>query len=217
MRFGRVTRPAALAALLTALVSCSTVEEALRPQDDTTELRRINSRYEAGEKRPADQDVDAYLTKHPKSSQGQLLKGWIQFSLKNDATARLAFDKAIALDPKADNAYVGLGALARRAGQLDLARKHYNKAIDLEPKNPEAMASLVVIELKNKQYARAVAMGERALVLDPDNAVVCANLAVAYHNQGNEQKRDELFSRAKQKGYKKTEALQKIFRGEIDL
>ena len=207
-----------LAALaLTCLVSCSDLEELLKPRDNGAEVLAINKLYERGDNQQAQQRIDAYLVKYPKSSQGHRLKGWIEFTLEHDALARTAFERAIELNPKEDNAHVGLGALARRQNDFVLARKHYQRAIAMEPKNPEALASLVVVELKTKNYPGAVQVGERARTLDPENPVVLANLSVAYHYVGDEKKRDQLFSLAKQKGYTKGDRLEKLFSGELEL
>lgn len=202
---------------IAGLVSCSEVEELLRPRDNGSEVLEINQLYEKGKNEEAKRRIDDYLSNYPKSSQGHRLKGWIEFTLEHDEAARSAFERALELDPGEDNAHVGLGALARRQGNLTLARQHYQKSITMQPKNPEALASLVVIELKTKNYPKAVEMGERARTIDPDNPVVLANLSVAYHYVGDTKKRDEVFALAKQKGYTKAERLEKLFAGELKL
>jgi Flp pilus assembly protein TadD len=189
----------------------------LRPRDNARTVHEINTLYEQGKNEEARGKVDAYLAKYPKSSQGHRLKGWIEFSLDNNPRARSAFHRALALDPEEDNAHVGLGAIARRDGKLDVAREHYQKSIQIKPKNPEALASLVVIELQAKNYAKAVQLGERARTLDQDNAVVLANLSVAYHYVGDTKKRDEAFELAKKKGYRNAKELERIYNGKTEL
>jgi Tfp pilus assembly protein PilF len=63
---------------------------------------------------------------------------------KNDlATAREAYQRALAREPTSRDALLGLAAIDVRSGQLDSAESRYAKLLETDPRDAHALASLV--------------------------------------------------------------------------
>jgi tetratricopeptide (TPR) repeat protein len=95
--------------------------------------------------------------------------------------ARLAADRAIALDNKLAEAHVASGLLFENDYNLNQARLEYQRAIELNPNNAEAHYLLglgVLTPLGD--FDRAVSEMNRALELDPFSVVMNINLGLCY-------------------------------------
>jgi adenylate cyclase len=109
-----------------------------------------------------------------------LLRGWAYVwtvSREGDDKARQMFQKAIELDPKYADAYVGMGFTYwhdwffqwnKDPQLLDQALQLGQQAISLDDSNPEAYALLSAVEGRKKQYDRAIGDAERAIALAPN-------------------------------------------------
>jgi tetratricopeptide (TPR) repeat protein len=58
------------------------------------------------------------------------------------ATARKAYEAAVAADATGLDAHLGLATVAARTGDRTTAMRHYRRALELDPKNPSAVAGL---------------------------------------------------------------------------
>lgn len=185
--------------------------------EDTTKLMEIDRLMNGGQYAPAVQKSEKYVQDYPESYKGWTILGWSY--LKNNQTqkAEECFDKAISINDKWDNSYVGKGVLYRQQGKLDLARESYLKATTLLPDNAEAFSSLVVIELMEGNDQKAVEYGEKAWVLRKDLPSIPANLAIAYHYLGDTAKRDEFYQHASRLGYHNLQAVRDVFSGKASL
>jgi Tfp pilus assembly protein PilF len=159
--------------------------------------------------------AQAYVKRYPRSFKGQTILGWMYLKSNQLEPARECFDKALELDPKWDNAYVGLGVLHRKNGELQKARESYQKAIEIVPENAEAYSSLMVIELMESNDQKAVELGEKAWALRKDLASIPANLVIAYHLLGNNAKRDEMYQHAARLKYPSLRKLDDIISGKV--
>jgi Flp pilus assembly protein TadD len=127
--------------------------------------------------------------------------------------ASRCFDQAITLNPKADNAYVGKGSVARKRNDIPAARAQYTKALEILPNDPQALSSMVAIEIIEGNYAEAVRYGEAAWKQDQSSATIAANLSVAYHYIGDIAARDRYFQHARKLEYALLGDLEDIFAG----
>ena len=159
----------------------------------------------------------AYLDANPDSEVVWAQLGWARTKLDQIDEARVCFLKAIELDPKWDNAYVGLGVLCRKQGDLAGARAQYLKAIEVLPENAEAFSSLLVIELMDGNDEQAVSYGERAWALRKDDPSIPANLAIAYHYLGDTDKRDQFCDIAERLGYHNMAGIRDIINGKSSI
>ena len=192
-------------------------DEQLSVDDDAQRLLQINGRFDSGDYEYALEETTRYVQEYPQSFKGWNLLGWSYAKTDELEKAKECFDKSLAINPQWDNAHVGKGAVYRKLGDTDNARKSYLNAIRILPDNAEAYSSLLVIELMEGNDERAVEYGEKAWTLRKDYASIPANLAVAYHYLGNETKRDEYYQHADRLAYHRLETLQKIFDGELSI
>jgi len=185
--------------------------------EDNRKLMEIDRLMNSGQYAPAVQKSEKYVQDYPESYKGWTILGWAY--LKNDQSekAEECFDKAISINDKWDNSYVGKGVLYRQQGKLDQARESYLKATSLLPDNAEAFSSLVVIELMQGNDQKAVEYGEKAWALRKDYPSIPANLAIAYHYLGNTAKRDEFYQHANRLGYHDLQAIRDLFSGKTSL
>ena len=88
--------------------------------------------------------------------------------------------KAIELDPKLANAYVGLGNMQVGRGQVDEGLASFRKAVELDPKNPTAHHGLgsILSDFK-RDHVRAIECFKTALELDPKNPWTLRNMGIA--------------------------------------
>jgi len=97
--------------------------------------------------------------------------------LTDPSEARMAYEKAVALDPSHVDAHVNLGRLFHDDGALESAAKHYRAALQVDPEHPVAAFNLGVALDDLGQLSDAADAYRRAIDLDPDNADAHYNLA----------------------------------------
>lgn len=202
-----------LTCIIFALCACDRID--LKQKQDLSKIKMINARFNKGDYEYALTEASKYTTDYPNCEQGWCLLGWSHAKLDNLESSIECFNKAIALDPKSDNAFVGIGVARRKAGDLKGARQAYQEATRILPENAEAFSSLLVIEILERNYEAAVNYGEKAWALRKDLPSIPANLSVAYHYLKNEKKKRYYYQQAKRLGYHKLDALDKIFNGSL--
>ncbi len=202
-----------LTILILVLGACDRIAQS--PKHDLPRIKAIDARFNEGDYEYALKETLKYTTDYPDCEQGWCLLGWSYVKLDNLEPASDSFNKAITLNPKFDNAFVGLGVLRRKAGDLEGARQAYTEATRILPENAEAFSSLLVIEILEHNYHAAVAYGEKAWALRKDLPSIPANLAIAYHYLGNEEKKLHFYQQAKLLGYHKLDVIQEIFAGTM--
>lgn len=207
--------PAPVLVILLLAAGCADPVDA--PIDDIQRLNRLDRRLGAGEFDYALAECTKYVQEYPRSFRGWTLLGWAYARTDELEKADECFDKSLEINPEWDNAHVGKGAVYRKQGDVENARKSYLAAIAILPENAEAYASLLVIELMEGNDQRAVEYGERAWELRQDDPTIAANLAVAYHYAGDLPKRDEFYRHAERLGYHRLETIQEIFDGTISI
>ena len=137
--------------------------------------------------------------------------------LDHDREAEAAYRKALEINPRRFDAITGMGILSRKKGEYDEAMAYYEKALNIDPSYAQAYSSMTVIALKQRKDAKALEYAKKGYDLEKTDPVIVANLAVAYHYNGMLELRDEMTEEAKKLGYKKSDALQKIYTGEMTL
>lgn len=185
--------------------------------DDLQALALNDSTIKRGEFDSALLDCRAYIKEYPNSFTGWCLLGWAHLGKEEMKEAQQCFEQSIAINSQSDNAYVGMGVISRKQGDILSARKSYLKAIQIRPENGEAYSSLAVIEMMDKNFDKAVEFGEMAWKLNASHPSIAANLSIAYHYKGDLANRDIYFDHAKALGYSKLERVQRIFAESPDL
>ncbi len=171
-----------------------------------------NGNYEA-----ARTEVEAYLQKKQDNITAWILSGHIYSELDEDSSAMISYQRALQIDSTSEQALTGLGILYRKKGDYNIAAGYYYQAIRFNPAYAQAYSSLVVIELKRKNFSKAVEVGLKGFELDNTDPIIVSNLSIAYHYANDTSNRDKYYEMAKKMGYKKLDALKKIFSGELTI
>ena len=101
-----------------------------------------------------------------------------------DDVALSEFEKAIAINPKLTIAYLGVGSIHKKRGNLTEAERAYSQAATVEPTNFDAQYNDgLVLQLLNR-ITEAVRAYLRALAIKPDSFDGNLNLATAYLQLG---------------------------------
>ncbi len=195
----------------------STKREQTSTRDDIKRLKLISKDVFTGRLQQAEPDARAYVQDYPESAEGHRILGWLTLKQDNLEEAKKLFQKTLDLDSENDNAYVGLGSIARAEQDFEQAVKYYNQAIEIKAANPEAYSSLSVIHILRRDYDTAIKTGEKALKYDFEDPTLYANLAIAYHYSKDKVNRDKYYQLAEKNGYPNSARLQKIFSGELKL
>jgi tetratricopeptide (TPR) repeat protein len=99
-------------------------------------------------------------------------------------SARVKFEKAVAVDPNNADAHYNLGLIYFGDRNLEKAVVQYKKAIALDPRHANARLNLGIALAQAGSYDQAVAEYEEAIKVRPDFAEAYNNLAVAQENRG---------------------------------
>jgi tetratricopeptide (TPR) repeat protein len=91
--------------------------------------------------------------------------------------ARLAYLKAVELDPDLADAYINLGRLTHQAGEPAEAAHFYRLALQATPDDPVAHYNLAIALEDQQHFTEAIAHYEEALGLDTDFADAHFNIA----------------------------------------
>jgi cellulose synthase operon protein C len=120
--------------------------------------------------------IQQFVNNNPNNALGHGMLGHLQFQAKNNGTARAEFERAIQLDSKQVQAYLGLARIYQAENQTDTAIGQYQKALELQPKSAFLMTMIGNLYIdRDLEIARKYF--QRALDVDPNFTVALANMA----------------------------------------
>jgi len=102
----------------------------------------------------------------------------------DDATARDAFRRVLAIDPCHADSLLGLGNIAGRAGDLEAALVAFDRALACDPDHAAARLQQATTRMDLGRFQDAVDDLERLLARDPSNPVSRRLLAIARSRAG---------------------------------
>ena len=101
--------------------------------------------------------------------------------------ARVAYERALTLDPTFVDAHVNLGRQLHIAGELGRAEPHYREAVKLAPDDPTPHFNLGVLLEELDRREEAVCAYRQAIVRDPEFADAHCNLGLLLESMGRPQ------------------------------
>jgi Tfp pilus assembly protein PilF len=110
--------------------------------------------------------------------------------------AQRLLDEVVQRAPDYAPAYVSLGVMSLRSGDLSKAAQLLEKALDLDQRNQEALYNLGAVHFNRKDYPAAVAVLEEGVSYWPANAGMHALLGAAFVEMGANGKARESLHRA---------------------
>lgn len=119
-----------------------------------------------------------------------------ELSLEKYERAKVAAERAVALDPASYTGHYILGFLLSNAGNWAEAYIRLKEANRLKANNPEILRCLGWVLFQSGQRPQGVVTLERSLNLDSENTLTLCDLGVAYLELKNFPKARALFLRA---------------------
>jgi Tfp pilus assembly protein PilF len=86
----------------------------------------------------------------------------------DDAGARAAYEKVLAVDPKNADAMAGLAVIAQRAGNPAQAADYYLQMLDADPRNAAALSGLINLQSRMDPFDAETRI-KQALSTQPDS------------------------------------------------
>lgn len=128
--------------------------------------------------------VKSYQQQHKPDDNVAIIHASILRNLNQDAEAYAIYEQQLKGSKRAQ-ALHGLGLLAAKQGNFDLAVQHLTEATQLSPTDANALADLGFAYLSLGQYSQAKMPLGQATELDPGNKRITANVALLLIMEGN--------------------------------
>lgn len=183
----------------------------------TPSLEEIDEKCMKGQIHYAKADIDKYLLEKPMDASAWALLGHIHLALEEDSLAELAFERALKIDEKTLEAWMGMGLLSTDLGYYAEAISYFEEAMKIEPRNAPTYANMANAYLFDKNFKSAIDAGLVAYNLDKRDPIVAGNLSLAYHYAGDIEKRNEFYNIAEKLGYDNPDELLEVFDGKRSL
>ncbi len=145
---------------------------------------RFQKAHNARVERRKAADAQANAGKSASDASAAVARGQLLAGQGLDSVALTEFEKAISINPKLTTAYLGIGQIQRKQGNLDKAEQAYHTAAQIEPTSFDAQYNHgLVLQLLNR-VAEAVRAYLRALAIKPEDFDSNINIATAYLQLG---------------------------------
>ena len=137
----------------------------------------LTARYMAGKVDPdlltqARAHIDTALRLAPDLPEAHASLGWWFIRKSHDnARASAQFRRALALDPKQDEALKGLAGIAGNEGRLDEALHMYRSLAERDPRDVLLLRSLSRVYRMLGDYKQSTQVLQRAVAIDPTDAI----------------------------------------------
>lgn len=106
-------------------------------------------------------------------------------ALGNLDEARKFYLRATDIDPKLGVAWLNLGAVAERAGDLNKALSHYQTGLKYDPTNEQLVVGVIGALRRLGRRDEAISEAKKALSKNANNVDAYNNLGLVYVDQGN--------------------------------
>ncbi len=138
--------------------------------------------FDSGEPEVIGQKLKQLEQQAPDDPDVQILLGRFYAAQDEDEKARQHYERAIALNPQAADAYFGLGIIHTRAKQIDRAIAMYEKALAVSEATPKYIINLAALHVEQDNYPAALRQYGR---LKQDSPIATFETAAVYRLMGN--------------------------------
>jgi arylsulfatase A-like enzyme/Tfp pilus assembly protein PilF len=178
-----------------AIAEIRTVERGGRLSAEDGVTLGDNLRF-AGRLEEAMAVLERTAKENPRFGQPWLSIAEIHIKRKNNAEARAAYERVLALVPDHIEALRALGDLALIEEKLDEAGSRYERVLTVDPADAGAMTKLGVVRMRTGRAAEGVSLFRKAVEREPKNAEALLYLAGALASGGSPAEALPYFERA---------------------
>ncbi|MDD3236874.1 MAG: tetratricopeptide repeat protein [Candidatus Gastranaerophilales bacterium] len=107
--------------------------------------------------------------------------GTLHHKIKNNMEAAIAlYQTSLVLDPKSEDAYIGIGDIYFENDEMELAIKSYCDAIKLNPESARAYSKCAMALWEKDYLEEAIVAYNKVISLEPEYEIAYNNLGVIY-------------------------------------
>jgi tetratricopeptide (TPR) repeat protein len=128
--------------------------------------------------------LEGMKEKYPNDPNLYLALGRLYYDQFLPVDARNNFEKALAIDPKLNEARVSLAVLYLETDETDSAKALLDEALKMDPKDSRALTKMGIVYYSEKDVAKAVYYFTRAIQSDPKCVEARYNLGLAFAEAG---------------------------------
>ena len=151
-------------------------------------INRSNSFYQLRLFNKAMEDLEYVRSEKPDTVIVHYLLGLVYTDLREYASAKLSFRKALSIDPSNSELLTNLGVVHYYEKDFDSAMLYLDKATSTGEVEPNALNAVALIEIERGDYQKALSWINRAIELQPKNAYYRNNRGYIYLMQGELEK-----------------------------
>lgn len=149
---------------------------------------RAHKQYDRGDYEAALDTLKEGVQLYPHAVELHVGLGYTRLAREEFAWARLAFEKALVLDPEDDDARVGLGETLMRFGRHDEARELFQRVRSgPSADDPELLLAMGRALYREGRFVEARSCFEIGVKADPADSEVAAALGFTLHRLGHDE------------------------------
>jgi tetratricopeptide (TPR) repeat protein len=157
---------------------------ARQPRNPEALLLQAQALLRAGNVSAAERPTNALMHDYPRAAAAHLQLGDLHRQKKDNAAARAAYERALAIDPLNARALTSLAALDFLTGRGVDARARVDAALTKQPESPALLMLAGGVYAQLRDYASAEKVLRKAMELEPSNPNLYGMLGAVYRDQG---------------------------------
>lgn len=142
------------------------------------------------------QYVEKILAQDPHDLWALTERGYDFLSVNDYAQAVQAFSRALRVEPRAQDARVGLGKVYYLQGKMQEAEAQYRQVLQDTPEHEHALAECARVKAETNRVLEAIRDLERVVQLDPHDPAYCTDLGTYLSQAGKKERAAAAFERA---------------------
>lgn len=133
----------------------------------------------------AKKDCNDAVSQGNAGAEGHLCLGLVESGTGKYEEAANEYQKAIELEPTADDGYIGLATAYAKLNRLGDAENAYREAVNANPNSERDLDRMGIFYLQQAQYAKAADLFQQAIKIAPESYLEYSDLGAAYLFLGN--------------------------------
>ena len=151
----------------------------------STDLEKGKTLLEEGEHQQAIELFNNAIVEEPGNAEAYYYRGLAYYQTLKHYEAAVDFRRAINLDNKLVDAYVGIGASLTEIGELEEAKEYLDMGVKLDAKNPHLLNNRGNTLMKLLYFEDAIKDFEASIAIEPDNPKPYSNRIISYEELAN--------------------------------